>query len=39
MRAITYSSLGEAKDVLSMAEMPTPNPEKGEVLVRLAFCK
>ncbi|MBV48558.1 MAG: NADPH:quinone reductase [Sulfitobacter sp.] len=37
MRAITYSSLGEAKDVLSMAEMPTPSPAKGEVLVRLAY--
>ena len=36
MRAVTYSTLGEARDVLTLTEMPTPAPAAGEVLVRLA---
>ena len=36
MRAVTYSTLGEARDVLTLTEMPTPTPAAGEVLVRLA---
>ncbi len=36
MRAITYSKFGPAADVLSLVELPTPNPAPGEVLVRLA---
>jgi NADPH2:quinone reductase len=37
MRAITYSTLGEARDVLKLTEMETPKPGPDEVRVRLAF--
>lgn len=35
MKAAWYSKNGEAKDVLSVGEQPTPKPAAGEVLVRL----
>jgi NADPH2:quinone reductase len=35
MRAAWYSELGPAADVLSVAEIATPEPAKGEVLVRV----
>ncbi|AZV77001.1 NADPH:quinone reductase [Parasedimentitalea marina] len=35
MRAIVYSEFGPATDVLSLEDLPTPEPAKGEVLVRL----
>ena len=35
MRGITYSEFGKARDVLVLRDLPTPNPAKGEVLVRL----
>lgn len=37
MRAITYSRLGPAADVLEMSDVATPDPAPGEVLVRLAY--
>ena len=37
MRAITYSQLGEARDVLGLVEMDTPAPEAGEVCVRIVL--
>lgn len=37
MRAITYSQLGEARDVLGLVEMDTPAPAAGEVCVRIAL--
>ncbi|WP_299726668.1 NADPH:quinone reductase [uncultured Tateyamaria sp.] len=37
MHAISYSAFGPAEDVLTLAEMPTPTPDPGDVLVRLAF--
>lgn len=37
MRAITYSTLGEARDVLHLTDIDTPTPSSGEVLVRLAL--
>ncbi|MBO9198605.1 NADPH:quinone reductase [Rhizobium sp. 16-449-1b] len=36
MRAAFYSSTGTAKQVLHVGEQPTPTPEPGEVLVRIA---
>lgn len=36
MRAAVYSTFGPAADVLSIAELPTPEPGPGEVRVRLA---
>ncbi len=36
MRAITYSKLGPAVDVLTLSELDTPTPKAGEVLVRVA---
>ena len=36
MRAAWYSRNGEAQDVLVVGELPTPTPQPGEVLVRLA---
>ena len=36
MQAVTYSTLGEACDVLTLTEMPTPAPAANEVLVRLS---
>jgi NADPH2:quinone reductase len=35
MRAIAYTKFGPAEQVLSLRDMPTPNPAAGEVLVRL----
>ncbi len=35
MKAAWYTKNGEAKDVLSVGEQPTPRPVAGEVLVRL----
>ncbi|MGJ8622077.1 MAG: NADPH:quinone reductase [Yoonia sp.] len=35
MRAITYSAFGPAAEVLSLTDLPTPDPAAGEVLVRL----
>ena len=37
MRAIAYSRFGPAAEVLSLQDLPTPDPAPGEVLVRLAF--
>ncbi|MBL8834119.1 MAG: NADPH:quinone reductase [Rhodospirillales bacterium] len=36
MRAAVYSAFGPAADVLSVVELPTPEPGPGEVRVRLA---
>ncbi|MEA3041962.1 MAG: NADPH:quinone reductase [Sphingomonadales bacterium] len=36
MRAVRYTAFGPATEVLSLAEVPTPMPRDGEVLVRLA---
>ncbi len=35
MRAITYTRFGDAKDVLSLEDIATPDPGPGEVRVRL----
>ncbi|WP_342069540.1 NADPH:quinone reductase [Yoonia algicola] len=35
MRAITYTAFGPAADVLTLEDLPTPDPMTGEVLVRL----
>ena len=35
MRAITYDRFGPAADVLTLEDLPTPEPAPGEVLVRL----
>ena len=35
MRAITYTRFGPASDVLTLEDLPTPDPAAGEVLVRL----
>ena len=35
MKAAWYGRNGEAKDVLTVGEQPTPKPAAGEVLVRL----
>ena len=37
MRAAIYKSAGPAVDVLSVVELPTPQPGTGEVRVKLAF--
>lgn len=37
MKAITYSEFGSAADVLSLHDIPAPNPAPGEVLVRLTL--
>ncbi len=37
MQAITYNHFGAARDVLTLADLPTPAPAPGEVRVRLAF--
>ncbi len=37
MKAIHYTRFGPAADVLTLAEMPTPDPAPGEVLVELTF--
>jgi NADPH2:quinone reductase len=36
MRAATYDRTGPAKDVLTLIELPTPEPGPGEVRVKLA---
>ena len=36
MKAAWYSRNGEAQDVMLVGELPTPSPQPGEVLVRLA---
>lgn len=36
MQAAWYSRNGEAQDVMQVGELPTPSPQAGEVLVRLA---
>ena len=36
MKAAWYSRNGEAQDVLQVGDLPTPSPQAGEVLVRLA---
>ena len=35
MIAAWYEKMGSAQDVLTVGEMPTPEPKQGEVLVRL----
>ena len=37
MRCISYSKFGPASEVLMSTEVPTPEPQDGEVLVRLHF--
>lgn len=37
MRAITYKTFGAAQDVLTLSNLPDPQPAEGEVLVSLAF--
>lgn len=37
MRAITYSAFGPADDVLSLGDLPTPDPAPGEVLVEVQY--
>ncbi|TFZ05476.1 NADPH:quinone reductase [Ramlibacter henchirensis] len=37
MKAAFYESLGAARDVLQVAELPDPQPAAGEVRVRLAW--
>ncbi len=37
MRAVTYSSFGPAAEVLSVSDLPAPDPAPGEVEVTLAF--
>jgi NADPH:quinone reductase len=37
MKAAFYESLGAARDVLQIAELPDPQPAAGEVRVRLAW--
>ncbi|WP_269584961.1 NADPH:quinone reductase [Roseibium sp. Sym1] len=36
MRAITYDRFGPAGEVLTLEDLPTPDPAAGEVLVRLS---
>jgi NADPH2:quinone reductase len=36
MKAAWYSRNGEAQDVMQVGDLPTPSPQVGEVLVRLA---
>ena len=35
MRAVCFEAFGAARDVLREVELPRPEPEPGEVLVRL----
>lgn len=37
MRAVSYSEFGPAIDVLTLSDMPTPEPSQGEVRVSLHF--
>lgn len=36
MKAAWYTQNGESQDVMQVGELPTPSPQAGEVLVRLA---
>ena len=36
MKAISYTAFGAAADVLQLVDVPTPQPQTGEVLVKLA---
>lgn len=36
MKAAWYSQNGEAQDVMQVGDLPTPSPQAGEVLVRMA---
>lgn len=36
MKAVTYTTFGAAAEVLKLIDLPTPEPQPGEVLVRLA---
>ena len=36
MQAITYSRFGAASDVLTLSDVPNPDPAPGEVLVELS---
>ena len=36
MKAAWYNRNGEAQDVMQVGDLPTPSPQPGEVLVRLA---
>ena len=36
MKAISYTAFGAAADVLQLVDVPTPQPQAGEVLVKLA---
>jgi NADPH:quinone reductase-like Zn-dependent oxidoreductase len=35
MRALQFTTLGNAEDVLTLADLPTPTPAAGEVLIRV----
>ena len=37
MQCVTYSEFGPAREVLKLQEFPTPEPQDGEVLVKLHF--
>ena len=37
MKAAVYTSKGPARDVLRLVERPLPEPQAGEVRVKLAF--
>src|SRR5215218_5627199 len=37
MRAAIYTRTGPARDVLSVIDIPTPEPRRGEVRVKLAW--
>jgi NADPH:quinone reductase len=37
MKAAYYVDYGSARDVLKVGELPTPEPQAGEVLVRMCF--
>lgn len=37
MQAMTYSTFGSAKDVLSLTDLEIPTPKAGEVVVKLAL--
>ncbi|GAA6181168.1 NADPH:quinone reductase [Shimia sp. NS0008-38b] len=37
MKAVTWRAFGPAQDVLSVEDLPTPQPQAGEVLVKIAF--
>ena len=37
MQAITYTTFGPAREVLKLEEVEMPEPQAGEVTVKLAF--